>query len=1095
MASRRAAPQVSFNDQLVLFHYFLHELNIDALDALSNILNTAAYEGVNESGHTYFIDYIARLCKINGSNISSDILLQYDENICRYTRHIGNKRGGLQWKYFQYISLLFTEMYLDRFFSDAEAFCADLNEWLKEKKDETNGAVDFQPYTTDKLNKLAFMCATGSGKTLIMHMNILQYQYYLKRAKRINSKLSLNKIIVLAPNEGMSKQHLDELALSSIPAELFEKDRGFVINENTVIVIDMNKLKEEGKVKTVSVDSFEQNNLVLVDEGHRGLSGNVWYDYRTRLSAEGFAFEYSATFKQALNANATGSSQQAKEERALMEEYGKSIIMDYSYKYFYKDGYGKNYRIYNMQNSINSDQRHMYLVGCLLSFYQQMKLFKEKTDALREFHIVKPLLVFVGNRVTAPVKNSNLTQAEKELLTDVEEVMVFLNTFLSNRSKSIDYIKAVLNEETGLIDDTGKELFYNDFRALKDYFGQSIDPAIVFADILRVIFNTDTNASEPRLRMVNIRQISGEIGLRIGEYGDYFGVINIGNASGLLKICEQKGIIVSTEEFVSESLFRNINTSNSNINILIGSRKFTEGWNSYRVSTMGLINFAKGEGSQAIQLFGRGVRLKGYRGSLKRSSMLDASIKPLNKDIPKHIDLLETLTIFGVKAQYMEDFREYLDKEELTNIHEYRLPVISRFNEVKDKKLHVIKVKDDSDFKRQAKRLVLDKPDDGFLKYLLKSKTIIDCRSKIQSINSVSSIADENSLQTDLLHLPDDIISILDMQRVFEELEDYKSHRRYYNISVVVDKLPGILKTRDWYGFLIPKEQLVINTIAKLEAVTDFAIMALKSYMDKFYKYEKYRWEAPRLEYALLGESDSNFVNEYSVVYEQKDNMDTTKDELKTFISDLATMLKGNNGFDDSEKEYKHRNLIVFDFQSHLYVPLICLEKGNISIHVSPVALNHDEKRFVDYLKTYTKNHTTELTGKTLYLLRNKSKVGMGFFEAGNFYPDYILWIDTADTQYITFIDPKGLIHILPNDPKIEFYKTIKELETRLAPSAKGKKIVLNSFIMSGTSFNDLKTWWSGAGIEVSRSYCENRNVYMLEDSDCVELMIKKILK
>ena len=36
----------------------------------------------------------------------------------------------------------------------------------------------------------------------------------------------------------------------------------------------MNKLKEEGKVKTVSVDSFEQNNLVLVDEGHRGLSGD-----------------------------------------------------------------------------------------------------------------------------------------------------------------------------------------------------------------------------------------------------------------------------------------------------------------------------------------------------------------------------------------------------------------------------------------------------------------------------------------------------------------------------------------------------------------------------------------------------------------------------------------------------------------------------------------------------------------------------------------------------------------------------------------------------------------------------------------------------
>lgn len=105
-----------------------------------------------------------------------------------------------------------------------------------------------------------------------------------------------------------------------------------------IAIIDMNKLKEEGKVKTVSVDSFERNNLVLVDEAHRGMSSTdgVWYDYRTRLSEEGFAFEYSATFKQALNATSS-----KKEDRQMVAEYGKSIIMDYSYKYFYGDGYGK----------------------------------------------------------------------------------------------------------------------------------------------------------------------------------------------------------------------------------------------------------------------------------------------------------------------------------------------------------------------------------------------------------------------------------------------------------------------------------------------------------------------------------------------------------------------------------------------------------------------------------------------------------------------------------------------------------------------------------------------------------------------------------
>ena len=34
---------------------------------------------------------------------------------------------------------------------------------------------------------------------------------------------------------------------------------------------------------------------------------------------------------------------------------------------------------------------------------------------------------------------------------------------------------------------------------------------------------------------------------------------------------------------------------------------------------MGLMNVGKGEGAQIIQLFGRGVRLKGYDLSLKRS--------------------------------------------------------------------------------------------------------------------------------------------------------------------------------------------------------------------------------------------------------------------------------------------------------------------------------------------------------------------------------------------------------------------------------------------------------------------------------------------
>ena len=212
-------------------------------------------------------------------------------------------------------------------------------------------------------------------------------------------------------------------------------------------------------------------------------------------------------------------------------------------------------------------------------------------------------------------------------------------------------------------------------------------------------------------------------------------------------------------------------------------------------------------------------------------------------------------------------------------------------------------------------------------------------------------------------------------------------------------------------------------------------------------------------------------------------------------VDRIMSILDQNGGLDEYEKDAFHGRMVLFDFRSHLYAPLICLEKSNLKIQVSPIALNTDEMRFVDYLKTYVDDHAAELADKSLYLLRNKSKVGMGFFEAGNFYPDYILWIDTSETQYISFIDPKGLMHIRPDDPKIEFYNKIKDLEARLSPSADGKRIVLNSFIMSGTRSADLQMWWSMPGVVADRAYREARNVYTLDNTECVESMISKILR
>ncbi len=71
-----------------------------------------------------------------------------------------------------------------------------------------------------------------------------------------------------------------------------------------------------------------------------------------------------------------------------------------------------------------------------------------------------------------------------------------------------------------------------------------------------------------------------------------------------------------------------------------------EGWNSWRVASMGLLNIGRQEGSHSSLLFGRGVRLKGKDMSLKRSAALEGGH-------PQHLRLLETLNIFAVRANYM----------------------------------------------------------------------------------------------------------------------------------------------------------------------------------------------------------------------------------------------------------------------------------------------------------------------------------------------------------------------------------------------------------------------------------------------------------
>jgi hypothetical protein len=168
------------------------------------------------------------------------LLLAYDQNIVRHTQAISARRSEpLRWKYFQYLGLLFTEIYLDRYFRDADQLLADLNDHLAKFNADKSDRDQVKPYVADDLRKLAFWSATGSGKTLLMHVNICQYRHYLKLHGR---EREVNRTILLTPNEGLSRQHLQEFEASGIEAEIFSKESTGLFAGHSVEILEITKL-------------------------------------------------------------------------------------------------------------------------------------------------------------------------------------------------------------------------------------------------------------------------------------------------------------------------------------------------------------------------------------------------------------------------------------------------------------------------------------------------------------------------------------------------------------------------------------------------------------------------------------------------------------------------------------------------------------------------------------------------------------------------------------------------------------------------------------------------------------------------------------
>ena len=1039
---KKRKSQVPFSRKLILNKWLLSLFHAKSFEKLAEHLRDEKLEGLDQNNiHHLYHTLIAH--NFDLTDLTDELLLEYDQRIVNHTRRLNERRITLGehpivWKYFQYLALLFSEIYLDRYFRNPRALLLDLNEQL-EKYNEDNpesdqiNKFDGAAEAWSQLNKLAFWMATGSGKTLVMHANILQYKDALTRHRR---RRELNRILLLTPNEGLSHQHLRELEASGIDASLFAKDGRGLFGRRAVEILEVTRLREEMGEKTIAVDALEGNNLVLVDEGHRGTSAGkagVWMSHRNALCEKGFSFEYSATFGQAV-----------KGKPELTELYAKSTLFDYSYRYFYGDGFGKDYQILNLDERTQQNHWELYLVACLLSFFQQQRLYREQADAFRPFRIENPLWIFVGGSVTATLATRDAS--------DILRILLFLNRYVSDRPRSIGCIDRILNQ--GLVTATGKDLFAERFTYLNTC-GLSAEQ--VFDETLQALFNAPGRG---KLYVENLKGVPGEVALRLGAENAAFGVINVGDDAKLVRQCGEKGLRTGEREF-SGSLFHEINKPHSTVHLLIGSKKFTEGWSSWRVSTMGLMNVGKKEGAQIIQLFGRGVRLKGYDLSLKRSGETEL---PVGLKRPKHIGVLETLGIFGIRADYMAQFRDFLDEEGLPGNDdriEFLLPVIKNIGKQKlktvrlKKTINGVSIQPGDAFHRLGPVPTVAPPDaaiDPSTIYLQKNKVLLNWYPKIQAMRSTGLVGSDANTVPNETHLKSRHVAFLDLDRLYFDLERFKVERGWHNLNLTHKGIQALLGDQSWYRLQIPAEELVGDSYEKVLLWEEIAIALLKKYTERYYTFRKREWEAPHLEYRALESDDSNFpyAKESPDESYYRILLDKSQDEIVAKLKELQAAIEKKE-----LKSWEFKGIKAIWFKNHLYQPLLSLDRKIVEI--SPAPLNEGERKFVEDLKAFHDRHANFFKTRDLYLLRNLSRGrGVGFFEAGNFHPDFILWLIVDGRQEVIFVDPKGIRNLASSDPKILFHKTIKEVEQRL----NDPEVSLESYIISNTSSTAMREQW-----------------------------------
>jgi hypothetical protein len=374
----------------------------------------------------------------------------------------------------------------------------------------------------------------------------------------------------------------------------------------------------------------------LLDEAHKGDSeDSIRRTIFFIFSRNGFLFNFSATFVDPRDFLTTG--------------------FNYNLKEFVEDGYGK--QIYLSQEEIKAfkekddftalEKQKIVLKSLILLSY--IKKFAQKIKNIDKHLYHYPLLLTLVNSVNVEDADLKLFFKELEKIAKGE-----VNQEIFDQAKK-ELIKMLLYEVKTIIPDNSE---------IK--IDEKLLEFISYKDVLSDVFNSKSPSNIEVLIIPGNKQ---EMVFKLRLSDRPFALIKIGDISKWLKE-EFLGYEI-IESFDNESVFKKINRDDSEINILMGSRTFYEGWDSNRPNIILYINIGNREAKKfVLQSVGRGIRIEPIKNERKRIQKL-FSVGKVSQEIYQKIkDLflpLETLFIFGTNASALQEtintFKEIKEDE------------------------------------------------------------------------------------------------------------------------------------------------------------------------------------------------------------------------------------------------------------------------------------------------------------------------------------------------------------------------------------------------------------------------------------------------